>query len=98
MAKIEPKVVTVRGKRWKLRSCKLSKGTCGETDWPTEVGKEIRISQNLSGLELLDTIIHELFHCGHWDIDESVVEEFSTDVARILWSLGYRAPWDIKQQ
>lgn len=96
MADIQPKTVTVRKRRWRLYTCKLSKKVCGEADPPTEKGKEVRISDKLAGQEMLDTIIHELFHCGHWDIDETVVEEFATDVARVLWGLGYRAPWDSK--
>ncbi len=96
MVKIDPRVITIRKKRWKLKFCSLPKGLCGEADPPSETGKEVRISSSIHGQELLDTIIHECFHCGHWDIDESVVEEFATDLARILWGLGYRTSLDSK--
>jgi len=52
------------------------------------------IEESLKGQEMLDTLLHELFHAGNWDIKEDAVEEFCTDAARILWNLGYRSVWD----
>lgn len=41
-------------------------------------------------MERLDTIIHEVAHAALPDHDEAFIEQFGTDLARILWRLGYR--------
>ena len=52
--------------------------------------KEIVVDSRLTGLEELDTIIHEVNHAAEWSKKEEWVERFSTDMARILWRAGYR--------
>ena len=81
--------VTIRGKRWSLVFTRLKKayGTCDAKSVPN---KKIRISNKLHNVRQLDTIIHELMHAGMWDIDEECVHEMATDIARVLWKLGYR--------
>jgi hypothetical protein len=87
--------VTVRGRRYRLAFENLRKKNClGYCDSPTEVGKEILIDKNLSGKLRLDTIIHELLHALYWDLSEESIEEAATDVAAVLWRLGYRGPTD----
>lgn len=85
------KSFTCRGKRWKYRVTRPMKKR-GEAD---SVRKEVRISGDMKGEKLLDTIIHEALHVGCWDLDEEVVEEVATDIARLLWRLGYRNLNDI---
>lgn len=82
--------IRILGKFWKLMFGGLKRPKLGECDSPKSVGKRIRINSTLKGQEELDTIIHEVFHAGFWHVDEEVVEEFGTDLARILWKLGYR--------
>lgn len=81
--------VKIRGKKWNLRFARLRKdlGYCQPPDKPN---KEILIRSSLKGEELLDTLIHEILHAGDWDKDEPWVDEVATDMARILWKLGYR--------
>lgn len=80
--------LTILGKRWWLRFCRLVTNN-GECDAPTKRGKEIRISDSLTGEQKLRTIIHECAHAGDWHKDEEWVEEFSTDLARALTKLGW---------
>ena len=55
------------------------------------------IEESLKVQEMLDTLLHELFHAGNWDIKENAIEEFCADVALILWNLGYRGVWDVER-
>ena len=63
-------------------------------DPPNEPGKRIRIRQGLKGERELDTLIHELMHAAHWDLDEQAVNDTAEDIARVLWRLGYRRTFD----
>ena len=81
----------IRGKRYRVRTARLIKNW-GECDHPATPGKEIRISRELSGFALLETIIHEQLHAALWDLNEDAIEETSHAVARLLWRLGYRSP------
>ena len=56
----------------------------GDCDSPRVPGKRIRIADDLRGARLLDTLIHECLHAACWDLAEEAVDEFVTDVARIL--------------
>lgn len=81
----------IGGKRWRVRICRLPKGTDGECDPPDTPKKEIRISDRLSGVDLLDTIIHEVKHARNWhDHDEDYVAKSATEDARLLYGMGYR--------
>ena len=61
----------------------------GECDEPTAKNKKIKINQHIDGELLLDTLIHEMTHAAFPIIDEDCVEQFATDVARVLAELGY---------
>lgn len=82
--------VKILGKRYRLRFKKLSSGVLGECDDPMKSGKEIRIAQGIGEKETLDVIIHEALHAADWHKGEPWVEEVATDLARLLWRLGYR--------
>ena len=82
--------VTILGKRWRLRFAP-NMANRGDCDPPTQTNKEIRISNELRGEERLEVLIHELVHAAGWHIDESFVERFGRDVARILARLKYRS-------
>lgn len=81
--------LTMLGRRWRLRFAPnmSNRGQCDPPDLPR---KEIRISTSLAGEERLEVLIHELLHAAGWHIDETFVERFASDVARILWRLNYR--------
>lgn len=38
----------------------------------------------------LATLIHECLHAENWSKTESVIERTSTEIADLLWRLGYR--------
>lgn len=85
--------VSILGKTWNLefvprRECGTDAiGSCDSPDMPR---KTIRVASGLKGVDRLDTIIHESIHAAHFALDEAFVEQFASDLARILWRLGYR--------
>ncbi len=68
----------IRGKRHRI---------CGTIDWDTH---EMWIRNNMEPLLTLDTILHEMDHACHPDVEEDVINGAATDRARVLWRLGYR--------
>lgn len=90
-----PMRVQIRGRRYKLAFRSLSRSKwLGRCDSPCEPNKQIVVDQNLSGELLLDTLVHELLHAACWDLAEETVEEAASDIASVLWRLGYRGPKD----
>ena len=81
----------IDGKYWTLATAPL-RGLDGlaEND-PTTPKKHIWISDKVKGRDLLDTIIHEVTHCSEKKWIEEAVLQFSSDLAKILWDLGYRS-------
>ena len=82
--------VTLRGKRWNLKRCRMPSDTLGKCDPPYQPGKEIRICHTLKGEKELDVTIHELLHACYWDMDETAINDTATDIAHVLWRMGYR--------
>ncbi len=81
--------VRIRGKHWDFRFVsRLS--TKADCDHPETNGKKIRVRKGLEPQMELDSTIHELLHAGHWDLAEEAVNEMATDIAKVLWDLGYR--------
>lgn len=82
-------VITILGKRWRLRFCRIKDD--GECDPPDKPGKEIRINSRLRGLDKLEAIVHEALHAGNWlHRSEEAVTQEAHDMARVLWKLNYR--------
>lgn len=85
--------ITILGKRWELKFLDGRKmpdalGACEPPDSPR---KEIRVRKNLQGVEMLDTLIHEMLHSADWTKDEhDWIQPVAEDIARTLWKLGYR--------
>lgn len=84
--------ITILGKRWELKFLDGRKmpdalGACEPPDSPR---KEIRVRKNLAGVQALDVLIHETLHAADWTKDEEWVEQVATDIAKMLWKLGYR--------
>ena len=86
--------INVVGKRWGLRFVsrpdKKDKKCKGYCESPDKKNKEIVIQENLPPKEELDTTLHELLHAADWWKDEEWVEQVGTDIAKILWRLGWR--------
>ena len=80
-----------RGTRYRLKlGHEWRDDTKGETDTPENPKPEIRIRKGMEGLMLLDTLIHEGLHACLWDLDDDAVGASASDIARLLWRLGYR--------
>lgn len=90
----------ILGKYWTLRFLDGRKmpGADGLCTDPNKPGREILIRENLADPRRLDTLLHEALHCSAWHIDEDFVTEFATDVARLLWRLGYRRQFHEKKK
>lgn len=82
--------VRIRGKCWDLSFTRTPDDADGICDPPTAPNKRIRISHSLRGEKQLDAVIHELLHSAMWDLDEVAINDTATDIARVLWRLGYR--------
>lgn len=50
----------------------------------------IEIDERVIGKEYLDTVIHEVTHCQFPKMPEITVNARSTELANILWDLGFR--------
>jgi hypothetical protein len=95
MPKIPKKRIKIGGKYWSIETASnMPRSLYGWCSSPDSKGKLIQIRETLKGEAMLDTIIHEMMHARHWDLSEETVCEFATDVARFLFAIGYRAPWD----
>ena len=53
-------------------------------------GPVIVLDPRLEGVELLDTLIHELLHHALPDLDEAPVERTATFIANSIWRIGGR--------
>jgi hypothetical protein len=81
--------VQVLGKRWQLRFAP-NMAVRGDCEPPDQRSKQIRVLSTLADEERLEVLLHELLHAAGWHIDETFVERFAADAARVLWRLGYR--------
>lgn len=78
-------------RRWRLRYVKNLPDCWGKCDPPDKVGRTITVSKEASGLKELDTLIHEMQHACNWlQASEEFIGQSSTDIAKVLWRLGYR--------
>ena len=82
--------IKIGGKYWKLIFSKLRGDYLGKCDAPDTNDKKIRISKNLEEVEELDVLIHELLHAADWYKDEEWVERTASEIAKVLWKLGWR--------
>ena len=51
--------------------------------------RKILIDMRLTGVELLETILHEVAHIQQPDLSEEAILEYSKETAEILWKIGY---------
>ena len=51
--------------------------------------RKILIDMRLTGVELLETILHEIAHVQQPDLSEDAIVEYSKETAEILWKIGY---------
>jgi len=75
----------IRGRFWQVRKVPFLGKKLGDCDAPQTKNKQIRILSSLEGQERLRVLLHESLHAGLWDLDEEVIEELSSDIARLIW-------------
>lgn len=84
---------TIAGIRWLWRYTRLKGNAAGWTVYGDEKKKakpKILIDQRLAGRSRLEIEIHEALHACLPQTSEESITETAKDVARILWTLGYR--------
>jgi hypothetical protein len=84
--KRQRRTVYVGEHRWKITRARL-RGIYGDCDYAT---RTIRIHAGLRGVDLLDTLIHELIHARWPDLHEDAVIEFSETLSGVLDAEGFR--------
>jgi hypothetical protein len=82
--------IKILGKYWNLKRGHPGPQNNGLCDHPDTQNKTITVQKSLKDKDELRIILHELFHAMNWAASEEYVDETSTDVANILWKLGYR--------
>jgi hypothetical protein len=87
---------TLAGVKWLLRFTRLRGAAAGWANWPDPKNplteRKILVDERLKGRALLETIIHECLHACFPQMSEETITEAARDIARVLWSLGYRKP------
>ena len=74
--------------RWTIhRTSKLPSDRDGECDYSA---RTIRVRASLQGEELLEVIVHEMFHARWPDLSEEAVMEHAQEIAGTLYGLGFR--------
>ena len=77
----------LRGKYWRIEREKLPRkldGLCNADE------RKITVQPYLSGERELDVLIHEMLHACYWDLAEESITETASDLARVLFRLGYK--------
>lgn len=77
----------LRGEDWSVKWCGRLRKLWGYCDHEENF---IKVSKKATGVTKLDTIIHEALHGAFPDIKEEAVNEVGSDIAALLWKLGYR--------
>lgn len=85
----------INGAVWPWRYSRLRGSAAGWTFMPDpknpNVRRKVIIDSRLSGRARLDTEIHEFLHAANGPaMSEEHVTQIASDLARILWALGYR--------
>jgi hypothetical protein len=83
---VKPLTLMIRGQRWRLAFRRL-KRLWGDCDYQQRL---IRVDPQADDLNLLDTIIHEYLHAAQPDLSEQAVTDTASDLAGLLFRLGYR--------
>lgn len=72
---------------WTIRWVNRLKDAWGDCNWDS---RTIRIARDAKGIQELDTLIHEMGHAMMPYMTEEMITRFGTDMATVLWELGYR--------
>lgn len=80
------RTIYVGDQRWKIQRVRL-RADDGQCDYAK---RTIRIADKLHGVDLLDTLIHELIHARWPDLHEDAVAEFSETLSGVVDAEGFR--------
>jgi hypothetical protein len=80
------RTIYVGDQRWKIQRVRL-RSDDGQCDYSK---RTIRIADKLHGVDLLDTLIHELIHARWPDLHEDAVAEFSETLSGVVDAEGFR--------
>ena len=83
-------LVRLGGKYWTLRFVANMRDYGDMVDPGVVRGRIIRIATWPCEKDRLDTVIHEALHAVRPELDEDAVARTATDIAHLLWKLGYR--------
>ena len=76
--------------RWRIVRANLP-GLYGLCDYASHT---ISIHQTLNGVELMDTLIHEIIHARWPDLSEAAVIDISETLSGVLDNEGFKQPDD----
>ena len=79
--------ILVNGVVWLLRFSRLRGKAMGWCYFDT---KKILVDSRLKGKDRLDVLIHEMLHAHHRQLSEEAVTQTASDIAEVLWKIGYR--------
>lgn len=80
--------IFIGDQRWTIHRTKnLPPDRDGECDY---TARTIRVRHTLQGEELLEVIVHEMFHARWPDLSEEAVGEHAQEIAGVLYSFGFR--------
>lgn len=79
--------ILVNGMKWVLKFSRLRGRASG---WCYYDSSKILVDKSLRGERRLDVLIHEMLHAHHRAMSEEAVAQTATDIAAVLWQLGYR--------
>jgi len=85
--------LTINGRRWRVRlvpARELPRDRLGDCDAPPGPHPTIRVRRSQSQRMLTDTLVHEVLHASLPQLSEEAVTQAATDIARALFSLGWR--------
>jgi len=81
------RTVYIGEQRWKLtRSRRTMPAFYGECDYAS---RTITVCSTLHGIDLLDTLIHEVIHARWPDLSEEAVLEVATLLAHVIDAEGF---------
>lgn len=80
------RTILVNGVEWLLRFSRL-RGTAD--GWCCYNDRKILVHNRLRGKDRLDVLIHEMLHAHHPHLSEESVTQTATDIAEVLFNLGY---------
>lgn len=84
----------IHGEKWLIRFTRLRGQAAGwaylSDQKNPRLPRKILIDESLAGRRRLEIIIHECMHVCHPTVDEQHITDSAKDIAKILWSLGYR--------